>query len=383
MKRLDEKSSNKRALSKSCKKAIVCNYNKDIKHTSQKGAIMSQEATTLRRFHVKAVWLGSNKTIADVYSTFLYDVYDGPESAVTGGFVGRVINDISRATQIEEFELKLTSTESGSTDLNNWWPIYKLGGFSNMIAAKNAWILLLHKSSATSTGAVVFATRRSPADLAVSALEKLHSRNVLYEYNTFTPRIKSNRRVACAACRKSSVCFKVVPHELKSDKQFVLQVVSRNAYCLEHLDEELRSDKDVVAQAVQYCAQSFVYAAPALAGDKAFVKSLCARDFQVLKYTNIFHDDYDVVDAAVKNNGTALQWASPALRCNDALIFAALKTCNNVASVLSVVPGLHLKDDAFWASVLAINSAVNKPVKETVREIVGPARLQGIQAQMM
>lgn len=337
---------------------------------------MSQEATTLRRFHVKAVWLGSNKTIADVYSTFRYP---DPETAVHNGFPQTVVSNVSCATQIEFFELKLTSTESGSTDLNSWWPIYKLGGFSNVIAARNAWILLLHKSSATSTGVVVFVTRRSPADLAVSALEKLHRQDVLLKYNTFTPSIKSNRRVAFAACRKSSVCFKVVPDELKSDKQFVLQVVSRNAYCLEHVDEKLRSDKDVVAQAVQYCAQSFTYAAPVLASDKTFVKFLCARDFQVLKYADIFHDDYNVVDAAVTNNGTALQWASPALRCTSALIIAALKTCNDVANVLSVVPGPHLKDDAFWASVLAINSAATKPVEK----IVGPERLQGIQAQMI
>ena len=278
--------------------------------------------------------------------------------------------------------MKLTTHEFGSTDLNYVWPLLDGEQESATAAALDAWANMLDEdesSSSETTCVEVFVTQRNPVDLAVSKLAALYSYEVMWAYKTFEPRIQSNRRVVLVACSRHAACFNIAPDVLKTDKHFVLQVVSRNAYCLKHVGERMRSDKEVVAKAVANCAHAFIHAAPVLASDKEFVKSLCARDFRVLKYATIFHDDHDVVGAAVANNGTALQWASHELRCKDALIIAALRTSNDVADVLSVLPGLKLKDDAFWASVLTINGAA----ANVVERIIGVERLRNIQAKMI
>lgn len=115
---------------------------------------------------------------------------------------------------------------------------------------------------------------------------------------------------------------------LKSDRAVVLVAVRDYGLHLLHVAPELRGDRDIVLAAIGRDAQVFIHASPELRNSREFMLAAVRINGMCLEFMGLTagRSDFDVVLAAVDQNGLALGCANLTLRSNPDIVFAAVSS---------------------------------------------------------
>ena len=199
----------------------------------------------------------------------------------------------------------------------------------------------------------------------------LQKRNPLDDYNKST----SNE------VKKSIILLEKIPFDYVTDKKLMLEVIKQDAYniindesgelryereeVLHYASEELRKDRELVLEAVKQDGNAFPYASKELWKDKAVVLAAVKNAGNVLecieddcyyedgtlneeKLKNSMCNDREVVLAAVRQNGTALQFASEELRKDKEIALEAVKQDD---SALKYISNELMSDEKFLLEI--------------------------------
>ena len=120
-----------------------------------------------------------------------------------------------------------------------------------------------------------------------------------------------------------------IPGIFKNDKDVVLAVVTKDGMALQYAPLHLRNDKDVVFEAVMQNPWSLKYASKSLQDDLHIAFAAITNGWGVpylsCRLKEELKHNPDVVLAAVKENGLALQYADPILKIDQELVIAAVR----------------------------------------------------------
>lgn len=155
--------------------------------------------------------------------------------------------------------------------------------------------------------------------------------------------LKNNWNIALAAVRQRKCpkqakrttervrdilgCGQIVQHvgdTLKNDKTFILKVVKHDGWSLKNL-EHFKDDYDVVLAAVKNDGFALLHASEKLKATKEIALEAIKQDGRTLKFADAsLQNDKDVVFAAVKNDSSALYHASTRLKSDREVVLAAV-----------------------------------------------------------
>jgi hypothetical protein len=126
-------------------------------------------------------------------------------------------------------------------------------------------------------------------------------------------RLRGDRDVVLVAVLQQSEALEYASVHLRDDSELVLSAVSGNGYALRFASDRLRNDHDVVLEALRHDAKALQHASAERRNDRVLVLRMLAEISQsglALRYTSAeLRSDRDVVLAAVRRNGTALDHA--------------------------------------------------------------------------
>lgn len=175
-------------------------------------------------------------------------------------------------------------------------------------------------------------------------------------YNTLTPEQKNDKDIAIAVVSKDPTILKTLSQHTRADKDVVIAAVKVDGSELAHASVELKADRDVVHHAVSSDGKALQYASNELRADPEIVLQACKnynkffsfsspfayaseslkndRSFvlKVMGHSGVclvdakpqFQDDFEVVKAAVSNQGEALRHASQTLKANESIVKIAV-----------------------------------------------------------
>jgi hypothetical protein len=171
---------------------------------------------------------------------------------------------------------------------------------------------------------------------------------------------RQDRQIVLAAVKQDGRVLEFADSSLMQYRQIVLAAVKSNGLALEFADSSFRQDRKIVLVALKSNGMALEFASDDLKSKKkivlAAVKSkVWAADFARYGVTGLrdlfvedgaahqFNDDYDIVLAAVKQDGMALAFAGAELKNDPKIVLAAVKSNGRALTALGVDP--QLKND--------------------------------------
>lgn len=122
--------------------------------------------------------------------------------------------------------------------------------------------------------------------------------------------------------------FKSANIVLRGDKEIGLLAVKRNGMWYRYLSAELRRDKDIIFAAVNQNHSVMKLVGDKLKEDRAFaLEAVKSHPYFITDYAihRKFHNDEEIIRAAIELDGWNLRAASENLRNNKEVVLAALK----------------------------------------------------------
>lgn len=116
---------------------------------------------------------------------------------------------------------------------------------------------------------------------------------------------------------------------LKSNKNFIIHLINKYGSIIEYINYTILMDEDIIYAALnsEYpsCNILNIFRTISIIKNKEIVLSLVTKCGRILKDApELLKDDYDVVLAAVKNNGWAIYYASLSLQTNKVVFKTAI-----------------------------------------------------------
>ena len=144
--------------------------------------------------------------------------------------------------------------------------------------------------------------------------------------------LKNDKEVVLAAVKQNGNALEYASENLKSNKEVVLAAVKQIGDALEYASENLKNDKEVILAAVKQNGDALFYASKELQADKQLVLEVFKSKGEFFNWHVLDHvsenlkNDKEVVLAAVKQSGYALEYASENLKNDKEVVLAAVKT---------------------------------------------------------
>ena len=111
--------------------------------------------------------------------------------------------------------------------------------------------------------------------------------------------------------------------EFRKDPTIVIAAVRENGYALQHADKELRKDPTIAFEALKNIGFAFKYAHKTLKLNRSFVLQAVKVNGFAIKHAVEFHEDYEIVLAAVRSVPSAFLYADPCFfKCRKIMYLA-------------------------------------------------------------
>jgi len=122
-----------------------------------------------------------------------------------------------------------------------------------------------------------------------------------------------NEDFCMAALQYSWRWLQYASDDLRSDRDFMMKATALNKWALQYASDELKADEDFVTQCMT-------------AGRRQYIIEQMRDDGRSLCRAGELRQDAEVVTAAVKSKGTALEYASPELQADRAIVLQAVNS---------------------------------------------------------
>ena len=138
------------------------------------------------------------------------------------------------------------------------------------------------------------------------------------------------------------------PHVRESaERNTVIEIVSQDGMILQYYPQYY-NDREVVLAAVRENGHALQYADPVLRADREIGLAAVQNDGEALELTHL-NNDREIVFAAVRQIGRALQYASDYLREDRGIVYAAVR--NDGYSLQYASLGLRADPEVIQASM--------------------------------
>jgi hypothetical protein len=172
-----------------------------------------------------------------------------------------------------------------------------------------------------------------------------------------SPRLRGDRDFVKIAAETASGILLNASRELRSDKALVLELVTRRGEELAGVADELRKDRDVVEAALRQDGTAWNFASLELFGDVGLFRLACRSHACILHTAAAaIKADKQLVLEAVRACGMNLEWAGP-FRDDMQVVKAALTSCR----CKRVVRFARVMDHAVAEAASAHNPDVKLP----------------------
>mmetsp|Transcript_100799 Transcript_100799/g.178847 ORF Transcript_100799/g.178847 Transcript_100799/m.178847 type:complete len:305 (-) Transcript_100799:67-981(-) len=144
-------------------------------------------------------------------------------------------------------------------------------------------------------------------------------------------RFLEDRDFMLAAVKASGAALKYASYAMRRDPEFVLTAVKRSGAALQYGDPELRLSREFMLSAVGANGSSIVHAAPTLLMDVDFLLAAFQANSEVIGFicnlpqVQNIRRNKDAMLSIVQLHGSALRFASPALRKDREVVRKALR----------------------------------------------------------
>eukprot|EP00403_Amphidinium_massartii_P030630 CAMPEP_0178391844 /NCGR_PEP_ID=MMETSP0689_2-20121128/11373_1 /TAXON_ID=160604 /ORGANISM="Amphidinium massartii, Strain CS-259" /LENGTH=393 /DNA_ID=CAMNT_0020012401 /DNA_START=166 /DNA_END=1347 /DNA_ORIENTATION=+ len=148
--------------------------------------------------------------------------------------------------------------------------------------------------------------------------------------------MRRDREVVLAAVTSSGAALRYADYSLCRDKEIVMAAVKQSRYALAYAGTRMRKDKQVILEAVRHFGTALEYADDSEDGpmyDKQIVLAAVKNTPSALEFASPpkesapcnLQDDFDIVLAAVSQDGMMLKLASERLRNHRSIVLAAVQ----------------------------------------------------------
>jgi len=155
-----------------------------------------------------------------------------------------------------------------------------------------------------------------------------------------------DQEFALAAVQENGMALRYCSPSVGSNKDVVLAAVRENGDALQFASVTLQNDRDVVLAAVTQHGSALLYASHMFRIDLDIVLAAVASDGVSVQYLNLYifptETQRQIMEIAVKNDGTALLYATGELKRDQELIIEALK--NTPCAIEHVHPTLFANE---------------------------------------
>lgn len=108
-------------------------------------------------------------------------------------------------------------------------------------------------------------------------------------------------------------------------KELTIEKVSKNYRMLAYANDAWKADEDVVLAAVRGCGWALEYVDKKLRNNRDFIIKAVQLRGEALRYANLFHGDKDVVLKAVQQDGHSIAYATDLLKADRDVVLAAVR----------------------------------------------------------
>ena len=137
--------------------------------------------------------------------------------------------------------------------------------------------------------------------------------------------LKNDKEIVMEAVKQHGLALESVDESLKKDKEIVMAAVKQNGNALKYVDESLKKDKEIVLAAVKQDGKALYYADKSLKKNKEIVMAAVKQNGSALEYADeSLKKNKEIVMAAVKQNADALLDADESLK-KDKEIFMIVR----------------------------------------------------------
>lgn len=119
--------------------------------------------------------------------------------------------------------------------------------------------------------------------------------------------------------------LKWASNELKRHRGIVVAAVRNEGLALRHAHPDLREDPLISFEAVKSNPIAMEFAPPRLAADHKLALHMVQKDGLALQHLHLMQNDVEVVTTAIRQNGWAFRFASPALRADPDIVALAVE----------------------------------------------------------
>lgn len=159
---------------------------------------------------------------------------------------------------------------------------------------------------------------------------------------------RNDRNIVLVFVAERGMALEHASDELKADMEVVLTAVNQNGMAIVHADVRLQADLQVCKAALKTTPMCFEVLLPSMQTCQQVVLTAAGLGAAKLILPEFLHDK-EVVLAAIRNDGFAIQFACPELQMDREIIDAALKRDLNSVAVL---PKAFHDDPVFMRDVL-------------------------------
>ncbi|KAF0972517.1 hypothetical protein FDP41_009420 [Naegleria fowleri] len=175
----------------------------------------------------------------------------------------------------------------------------------------------------------------------------LENRELKYEH-FFPVEFMNDKEFILNHIKKYGYGLEYASKQLKKDREFVLKVIQQNGDELKFAGDNIHTDKEVILAAVKQFKGAWTFvSSEQLRNDKKFVLEMVQQYGIGVPFD--FNKDRDVVLAAVKKNGKALQYVERQFKSDKEIVMEAIKQ-NKKA--LEFLPKVLLLDCEFMLTIL-------------------------------
>ena len=137
---------------------------------------------------------------------------------------------------------------------------------------------------------------------------------------------KRDKDVVLAAVQRDGCALEWAHEDLKDDADVVRAAVKSDGNTLKHASPRLRDNDEIVAASITATPLAFVYASERFQTREHALKAAPHDPETVLKHDPRWRADFEIVLAAVKASGAAVELAVPELRGNRQIALAAVSS---------------------------------------------------------
>lgn len=140
-------------------------------------------------------------------------------------------------------------------------------------------------------------------------------------------RFKGDRELLQLAAKNDYLSFAFASDDLKNDKEFVMGLVAEvDGRCLMSASDILKCDIDVVLAAVKHNGGALQWAGGPANAERQVVTEAITNNGLSLQFANgSFNEERDMVMLAVTSDGNALEYASDSLKADKEVVMVAIK----------------------------------------------------------